>query len=874
MLLAFVSAVQTQPQSLNVSDPTGRFGKDGVRALYGIASRPFQGSAENAAREFLAERKSPLRIESVSASLKTRAVVKVPGGSHVRFSQMYHGIPVHRGEIVVSVNETNQVGMLVSTTRPDIRLTSLTPAFGQEKALHFARAALQARGPALGSSQHVELTIFRLPTGEDRLAYRVASVLEDPPGDWELIIDAQTGEALSREDRYVNSPFFQGSGYAYRRNPLSAARQRYGDPGFSNDNADSLDAYRSLVTLDSLTLDEGVYRLSGPSCVIADLESPIDSLPYREPSPDGFRYRRSQPGFEAVMAYYHVTLAHQRLRALGFDPPELYSLQVDPHGYQGKDNSHYSPGGHWIAFGTGGVEDAEDADVIWHEYAHAIQYAIIPFWGGGECAALGEGFGDYWAASYGRSLQEWAAEDPEYQWVFGWDGHNPYWSGRILNDNGTYPFPSGSVHIAGQIWAAALMGIRDDLGRDIADRLAVKSLYYLAPEVTATDNAEALLQADRDLYGGVHLPTLMYWLRTVKNFLPATAASPILLVNDELPSDGAGLKGIDSTSTPPPRLAFSSVLPSLTIADGLDIQTTTFAAFDTAALSTASALLLMGGTNSAPFNDPAKRQAIVRFVQKGGKVLIEGGEVGSTYRWRANGEELDGSFRTELLHTRSYLGDGLGLSLYPTASENALFSQPHRLTAPLAFLPGSRSTDRDVMEVAHDPNTLTTGMWCDEWGTDAIVAHLDDGGSVQTVFLPLSLSSLADSAVAARFAENALSYLLYYQHQTTDVASDRPLFPARFQLFQNYPNPFNPSTTFAFDLGERSRILLEIFTLLGQRVCVAAEGDYAPGRHELRWDASSQTAMRLSSGVYLFRLTAEGENGRSESAARTMALIR
>ncbi len=877
-LALFAGTIHTPIPAQDRKEPKLRYGTDGVRALYGINSNQFEGTAEDAARAFVAGKASLLRVDSPSASLKIRRVERVPGGSHVRFSQMYHDIPVYRSEIVVSMNGLNQVGMLLSTARADIRPNSLTPAFGAEKALNFARTALNATGPPLGKSQQVALTIFRLPTGEDRLAYRVACVLEDPPGDWEVIIDAQTGAELFREDRYVNqgdsSPFFQGSGYVYLRNPLSASRHRYGDPGFSNnDNADSdsLNAYRSVVTLDSLTLENGLYSLSGPSCVITDLESPVDSLPYREASPDAFRYRRSQPGFEAVMAYYHVTLAHQRLRSLGFDPPTLYALQVDPHGYQGKDNSHYSPGGNWIAFGTGGVEDAEDADVIWHEYAHAIQYGIIPFWGGGECAALGEGFGDYWAASHARSLQEWTPGDSEYQWIFGWDGHNPYWSGRILNDGGTYPFPAGSVHAAGQIWTAALMGIRDDLGRDITDRLVIKSLYYLAPEVTATDNAEALLQADRDLYGGAHLSTLMYWLRTVKNFLPADGARPILLVSDELPRQDNTLaaKGIDT----PPRATFSSVVPSLSLAAGFDLQTTSFAAFDTSSLSATAILLLLGGVNPAPFNDQARRNAIVRFAERGGKVLIEGGEVGSAYTWRSAGGELDSSFRLTLLHTRAFLGDGTGTSLVPTQSDGALFSQPHAIPAPLAFLSPSASVDRDLMEVTHDPSTLTAGLWSDERGTAAIVAHLNDAGTVQTLYLPFSLASLADSSLAAQLAENALSFLLYYQRNPAGIASDGPALPDRFRLLQNYPNPFNPATTFAFDLPERSRVLLEVFTPLGQRVCTAVEGVYPAGHHEVRWDAAAQAPARLSSGIYLFRMIATGEHGGRESATRTMALV-
>ncbi len=838
-----------------------RPGTGEVRALYRIKSRRFSGSAEDAAWQFLAEQHSRLRIESDAASLETRRVIRVPGGSHVRFAQTYHGIPVYRSEVVVSVNEANEVGMMVSSSRPDIHLSSLTPSITADEAISFARRALNARSPALLSTQSSGLTVYRMTSGEDRLAYRVTSVLEDPPGDWEILIDAKTGEELSREDRYVNAAPAQGTGYVYLRNPLSAAHRHYGDPGFTNDaQSDSLDACRALVTLDSLTFDGELYWLSGPACTITDIESPVDSLPYVDASPDGFRYRHSDPGFEAVMTYYHTTLAYQRVRELGFDVPSLASLRVDPHGYQGRDNSHYSPGGNWIAFGTGGVEDAEDADVIWHEYGHAIQYNIIPSWGGGECAALGEGFGDYWAASYARSLNEWTPADPEYNWVFGWDGHNPYWSGRILNDERKYPFPSGSVHIAGQIWAAALMGIRDDLGRDIADRIILKSIYYLGPEATATDNAEAILQADRDLYAGAHLPTLMYWLLTVKNFLPATGTDLILVVSDEAAPAAAE-----------PSKAFSPVFTSLPLA--LNIQSTTFAGLDTSVLSSARALVLLGGANPHPFDDAVKREAIVRFVRQGGQAMIEGGDVGYAYRYGADGTERDSAFRTTLLHARAFLGDGPGTSLLPPTADGTVFSQPNRLDAPLAFTTSTSPRARDEMEPLTGRHTLLMGTWSDARHTDAVIAHLDDSGSVRTLYLPFSLGMLADSTAASELCENAIAFLLTYRHPMTENATDGDPVPVAFQLLQNYPNPFNPGTTFVFDLAERSRAVLEVFSILGQRVAVVTEGEYDAGRHEIHWEAAGQHGGRLSSGTYLFRLTAES-TGKKETSTRAMILIR
>jgi hypothetical protein len=313
----------------------------------------------------------------------------------------------------------------------------------------------------------------------------------------------------------------------------------YNSPGFADNNdadTDSLNAYRTHVTLDSLTLENGIYKLNGPYCNVTDIESPVDPDYYAANSPNGFNYTRSAQEFEAVNVYYHVTTAYKHLLDLGFSVPSLTQIRLDPHGFMGQDNSHFSPSGNWIAWGEGGVDDAEDADVIWHEYGHAIMYNIITNWGGGECGALGEGFGDYWAGSYSHSLNQWTTSDYQYNWVFNWDGHNPFWLGRALNDSRTYPFGGLEIHTAGQIWSAALMGIWNDLGREITDRLVIKSFYYLDSGTTGADAAQAILQADRDLYSGAHLQTLVYWLGTVKHFINPTV-SEVGTTNGAIPTE-------------------------------------------------------------------------------------------------------------------------------------------------------------------------------------------------------------------------------------------------------------------------------------------------------------------------------------------------
>ena len=54
------------------------------------------------------------------------------------------------------------------------------------------------------------------------------------------------------------------------------------------------------------------------------------------------------------------------------------------------------------------------------------------------------------------------------------------------------------------IWSATLWDLRRRLGRDIADRVVLESHFQLDGYTTFARAARALLDADQNLYGGIH----------------------------------------------------------------------------------------------------------------------------------------------------------------------------------------------------------------------------------------------------------------------------------------------------------------------------------------------------------------------------------
>jgi hypothetical protein len=125
-----------------------------------------------------------------------------------------------------------------------------------------------------------------------------------------------------------------------------------------------------------------------------------------------------------------------------------------------------------------------------------------------------------------------------------------------------------------------------------------------------------------------------------------------------------------------------------------------------------------------------------------------------------------------------------------------------------------------------------------------------------------------------------------YVSTLTDVRAGNSAGVAQtFVLEQSYPNPANPTTRIAYVIpsgaGSGSQVVgrgsgnhssgfsayglrLTVYDLLGREVAALVDGEQAPGRHEVVFDAKG-----LASGIYVYRLTAG-----TFSASRTLVIVR
>ena len=289
-----------------------------------------------------------------------------------------------------------------------------------------------------------------------------------------------------------------GTGRVFFPNPVASLGDQSLTDKKDADYAALQDAYR-IVTLTNL---DGSGYLRGDW---ANVRSETGAAAFS--ADNTFIYDRHDDRFEQVMGYYWVTQAQLYLQSLGFGS-SLRPINMESQDIRinqlGIDNSYSWDKHDLLRFGKGGVDDAEDAEVILHEYGHAIQDSQMTPFGFGttvEAGSIGEGFGDYFAVTVSNVVAPTA--DPAC--VADWDSVSytsttPHCLRRV-DTNLHYPEDlNGRVHHDGQIWSRALWDIRNALGAKTADTIILEAQFAFAPDTSMPAAAQATVDAALRLY--------------------------------------------------------------------------------------------------------------------------------------------------------------------------------------------------------------------------------------------------------------------------------------------------------------------------------------------------------------------------------------
>ena len=520
---------------------------DQARRLRGEAA-PLAGDPEMVAVTFLSKNADVLGIRADVSDLAAASVRESLIGHHVTYQQSHGGLPVFNGFVDVHVKKGGSVFLVHNDSAPAAALaavpakTTLSPADAVwlAQSAHFNTPvydkAGNPRSPASTDlTEEPELGIQRVKQAH-RLAYRLTV------GAVRYIVDATSGDILE------TTPLVQsatGSGRVFNPNPVNTLNDATLTDQANTNYADLADAYSIQTLRNIVTTGSGAtlrYHLRGPyvrtfdvtatnggSCMSGETEV---RLPPPARANSSFLYNRGQAGFEHTMVYFHIDTSQRYIQALGFNNLWNRSIRVDAHAIT-PDNSFYCPipsGAGYLAFGDGGVDDAEDADVILHEYGHALQDAASGgrYLGTGQAGAMGEGFGDYWAFT-GRPTGTFAACFAE------WDGQGTCL--RRLNTNKKFPTDYvGQIHTDGEIWSRGLRDLHIKLGRNVANKLILQSHFLIPTSPTFTKGLRALLDADEALFPnnshkddicatfgdrGIRAPECGYWITLRWNKLGA-----------------------------------------------------------------------------------------------------------------------------------------------------------------------------------------------------------------------------------------------------------------------------------------------------------------------------------------------------------------
>ncbi|MFH0882557.1 MAG: hypothetical protein V2A56_06200 [bacterium] len=494
-----------------------------------------------AARKFVNQHQEEIAPEVDPTAWSKAETRRSAASVIVDLSREIEGLPVYGEYLRVILSPGGDVRSVIGRVAKAGASPQHAPTLASGEALTIAKRAWGAQILIPGAPQPW-LAVYSTPDGW-RTVWVVSLPSEVPAGDGRVLVDAVSGEVVKIADLSAHLLESTGSAtvWVFHPDPLTSAHKPYGDGYVDNGDADTqqLTDQRVEFSIDSLTVSNEMLILQGPYVLIRDLIGVV-APPATVPVGSSFNFTRSQSGFEDVMAYYYIDQYQRRVQSLGFDSLQHVPIQVDAHAFYDNpdsfnyDNSAYYPSINTLLFGEGGIDDAEDADVLIHEYGHALMHDAMFHISdhpmnvgmGFDMACLAEGVSDYLAGSYSLLIESYGSDR-----VFNWDGNNSgiSWYGRPLQTPEVYTssgWPSNEdIYSNGTIWADAMWRARAVLGADTADRVVLESLYYLLADMNIRDAAEQVRLAAHYYYEHVPSVEAVFEQALVeKAFLPAVSA--------------------------------------------------------------------------------------------------------------------------------------------------------------------------------------------------------------------------------------------------------------------------------------------------------------------------------------------------------------
>jgi len=422
-----------------------------------------------AAKQYLLDNTKELQVGNCNLKLTNSYQSLV--GMHYQFIQTYNGSEVYLSNIKISVNNQAEVINIINDLA-DLRNKNLpTNTLPNNQFWTFdGTDLLPSKKSVFGNKEQV----FTL---ENELIYENIKSLSKGKTDTNVLVKI------------------------FNPDPLTTARSEYVSPYLNYNKVDTpaLNNERKDLLLGLKIDDEGNYLAENKYVIIKDIFAP-NVEPFATKYKDSLIVTRNTDIFKQEMVLYHIKHFQEYIQRLGFTNIQN-QLWVDALGdYDDESQFEFSGQEPYILFGIGGIPDAEDADVIIHEYGHATAFYIAPNTiESEERIGIDEGNSDILAVIYSKKLSD-------YNWrkVFNWDG-NQTWNGRTtLNTKNYVDDYVLNRYSLSSIWSAAVTDFAEQIGLDTTVTLLLTAMASMQSNMKIPEFAQLFIQADSLLYKKYH----------------------------------------------------------------------------------------------------------------------------------------------------------------------------------------------------------------------------------------------------------------------------------------------------------------------------------------------------------------------------------
>jgi len=420
------------------------------------------------AKQYLLDNITELKLSNIDLNLTNTYTSLI--GTHYQFNQTYLGANIYQSNIKIGVNANGQIINIVNdlVDLRNINLPTSSIAANQIWAFNGVQLVAANQNIVGNKEQYFDL--------DHQLLF-------------ENIKSLNAGKDTNALVKIFNP------------DPLTTARSEYVAPylNYNKQDTPSLNNERKILML-NLKLDSiGKFIAENEYVLVKDIMGPV-AAPFAVRTKDSLMVTRNTDIFKQEMALFHIHQYQMYIQKLGFSNLKK-QLWVDALGDFGENSRfEFSTENPYILLGIGGIPDAEDADVITHEYTHAIGFYIAPNTiDGEERIGIDEGNCDIIAALYSRKLSD-------YNWrkVFNWDG-NQTWSGRTTLNNKNYvnDFVLERYSLSA-IWSGAVTDFAEQIGIDTTVSLLLTAMASYQTNMTIPQFAQLFIQADSVLYNKYH----------------------------------------------------------------------------------------------------------------------------------------------------------------------------------------------------------------------------------------------------------------------------------------------------------------------------------------------------------------------------------